>query len=335
MKKMTAYVTRSYGPDAHFEATDVPIPKLAPEQVLIEVKATSLNPIDHKLLRHDIGLNPELPAVLHGDVAGIVSEVGSDVSNFRVGDEVYACAGGFIGNAGALADYMPADSRLVAHKPKTLSFAEAAALPLVVITAWEAMIDSARVKTNDHVLVHAGVGGVGHVAVQIAKSRGARVATTVSTEQAAQTAKKLGADEIINYRQESVEDYVQRLNDGKGFDMVYDTVGGPNFEKSLQALRNYGHVVTVFTGTTATKLELMTSFLKSASIHTQNMSIPLVSGQGRDHHGQILRDAAKLVDSGKLKPLIHEQQFKFQNVNEAHALFESGKYVGKIVLTSN
>lgn len=330
---MKAYLTKSYGPDARFEASEVPTPELTQGQVLIEVKGTSINAIDNKFLRYDIGLNPELPSVLHGDVAGIVAAVASDVSEFKVGDEVYACAGGFLGNAGALAEYMPADAKFVAHKPKTLSFAEAAALPLVAITSWEALVDSAKIQPGDHVLVHAGVGGLGHVAVQIAKAQGARVATTVSSEKAAQTAREYGADETINYKEESVEDYVQRLTGGKGFDMVYDTVGGPNFENSLQAVRNYGLVVTVFTGTTATELELMTSFVKSAHIHTQNMSIPLVSGEGREHHGMILREAAQLADTGQLKPLINPEQFTFDQANEAHALFEAQKHIGKVVLT--
>jgi NADPH2:quinone reductase len=332
---MKAYITKSYGPDARFELADIPVPELSRGQVLIAVKATSVNAIDNKFLRHDIGLNPELPAVLHGDVAGVVAAVAADVTGFSVGDDVYACAGGFLGNTGALTEFMPADARFVAHKPKSLGFAEAAALPLVAITAWEALADSAKLKSGDHVLVHAGVGGLGHVAVQIAKARGAKVATTISSDKAAETAREFGADETINYREESVEEYVQRLTDGHGFDMVYDTVGGPNLENSLKALRNYGQVVTVFTGTAATKLELMTSFVKSAQIHTQNMSIPLVTGEGREHHGEILRKTAELVDVGKLKPLVDKQQFTFDQVNDAHAYFAAKKHTGKVVLTSS
>ncbi|MFI4911791.1 MAG: zinc-dependent alcohol dehydrogenase family protein [Sedimentisphaeraceae bacterium JB056] len=332
---MKAYITKSYGADARFEFGEIETPKLSSGQVMIEVKATSINAIDNKFLRHEIGLNPELPAILHGDVAGVIREVSGDVTNLKIGDEVYACAGGFLGNPGALAEFMPADARFVAHKPKSIIFAEAAALPLVAITAWEALADSAKIKSGDHVLIHAAVGGLGHAALQTAKALGAKVATTVSSERAADIARELGADEIINYREESVEDYVQRLTDGSGFDMVYDTVGGSNFENCLQAIRNYGKVVTVFTGTTATKLELMTSFIKSGHIHTQNMSIPLVSGQGRQHHGEILRNVAKWVDEGKVKPLVDPQIFTFEEANEAHAYFEAKKHTGKVVLTAN
>jgi len=329
---MKAYITRKYGTDARFELAGIETPEPVEGEVLIGVKATSINPIDNKLLRHELGFNPELPAVLHGDVAGVVSAVGPGVQKFEIGDEVYACAGGFIGTPGALAEYMPADESLVAHKPKSLSFAEAAALPLVVLTAWESLIDSANIQPGEHVLVHGGTGGVGHVGVQLAKAKGARVAATVSSDEKAEIARSLGADDIINYREESVEAYVQRLTDGRGFDAVYDTVSGPVFGQSLNATRIRGRIVTVFTGTEPTTLDLMNAFIKAATIHTQNMSIPLITGEGRAHHGEILQEAANLVDAGRLKPLIDQNRFTFAQANEAHALFESGKHIGKIVL---
>ena len=331
---MKAYQTQTYGSEASFELTEVPVPELSSGHILIEVKATNLNPVDNKLLRNDLGVNPALPAILHGDVAGIVSAIGSDVTDFSLGDEVYACAGGFVGTAGALAEFMPADAQLVARKPRSLSFVESAALPLVVITAWESLIDSARVEPDEFVLIHGGVGGIGHVAIQLAKARGARVATTVSSAEAAKLASDLGADDVINYRAEPVADYVQRLTDGQGFDLVYDTVGGSNFENSLQAVRNYGRVVTVYTATDSTTVDLQTAFFKSAAVHTQNMSIPLITGQGREHHGEILQQAAELADAGQLKPLIDPHRFTFAEVNEAHVFFESKQYVGKIVLSS-
>ncbi len=329
---MKAYITRKYGADGRFELAEIDTPEPGEGEVLIGVKATSINPIDNKLLRHELGFNPELPAVLHGDVAGVVSAVGPGVHSFEVGDEVYACAGGFIGTPGALAEYLPADESLVAHKPKSLSFAEAAALPLVVLTAWESLIDSANVQPGEHVLVHGGTGGVGHVGVQLAKVKGARVAATVSSDDKAEIARGLGADDIINYRNESVDTYVQRLTDGRGFDAVYDTVSGPVFGQSLNATRIRGRIVTVFTGTESTTLDLMNAFIKAATIHAQNMSIPLITGEGRAHHGEILQEDAKLADAGKLKPMIDPNRFTFAQANEAHALFESGKHVGKIVL---
>ena len=329
---MKAYVTRAYGADARLELAEIETTIPREGEILISVKATSINPIDNKLLRHDLGFNPDLPAVLHGDVAGVVSAVGPGVQGFEIGDEVYACAGGFKGTPGALAEFMPADARLVAHKPKSLSFAEAAALPLVVITAWESLIDSAKIQPGEHVLVHGGTGGVGHVGVQLAKAKGTRVAATVSSDDKAEIARSLGADDIINYREESVEEYVQRLTDGRGFDAVYDTVSGPVFDQSLKATRKWGRIVTVFTGTGSTTQDLMNAFIKAVTVPTQNMSIPLITSEGREHHGEILREVAKLADAGKLKPLSEPTRFTFAQANEAHALFESKKHVGKIVL---
>ncbi len=330
---MNAYITRTYGLDAQFELTAVPTPELVTGHILIEVKATSINSIDNKLLRQNLGINPALPAILHGDVSGVVSAVGPNVDSFHVGDEVYACAGGFKGTAGALADFMPADAKLVAHNPASLNFAEAAALPLVVITAWESLMDSANIQPGEHVLVHGGTGGVGHVGVQLAKAKGARVTTSVSSEEKAEIARSLGADDVINYREEPVEAYVERLTQGRGFDAIYDTIGGATFDHSLQAVRTKGRVVTVFTGTGSTTPDLLNAFIKGATVHTQNMSIPLITGEGRAHHGKILREATKLVDAGKLKPLIDPHRFTFAQINDAHALFESKTHVGKIVLT--
>ncbi len=329
---MKAYITRKYGADGRFELAEIDTPEPGEGEILINVKATSINPIDNKLLRHELGFNPELPAVLHGDVAGVVSAVGPGVKEFEIGDEVYGCVGGFIGTPGALAEYVPADARLIARKPASLTFTEAAALPLVVLTAWESLIDSARIEAGEHVLVHGGAGGVGHVAIQLAKAKGARVAATVSSKDKAEIARSLGADDIVYYREEPVENYVQRLTDGRGFDVVYDTVSGPVFGQSLDATRIRGRIITVFTGTESTTLDLMNAFIKAATIHTQNMSIPLITGEGRAHHGEILREAAELADAGKLKPLIDPNRFTFAQANEAHALFESGKHVGKIVL---
>ena len=329
---MKAYITKRYGVEGRFELAEIDTPVAGKGEILIEVKASSLNPIDNKLLRHELGFNPELPAVLHGDVAGIVSAIGPGVRKFVLGDEVYACAGGFIGTPGALAVIIPVDENLVALKPKSLSFAEAAALPLVVLTAWESLIDSANIQPGEHVLVHGGTGGVGHIAIQLAKAKGARVATTVSSDSKAEIARRLGADEVINYREVSVDAYVQQLTGGRGFDAVYDTVSGPVFGQSLDAIRIRGRIVTVFTGTEPTTLDLMEAFIKAATVHTQNMSIPLITGEGRAHHGEILREAATLADAGKLKPLLDPNHFTFARANEAHALFESGKHIGKIVL---
>ena len=332
---MKAYQVHEYNENARFVAAEVERPQLKPGHVLIEVKATSLNPVDHKILVEEMPINPTLPAILHMDVAGVVSAVADDVSGFSVGDEVYGCAGGIqVAEGkieGALADYMLADSRLIAHKPKSLDFAEAAALPLVSITAWEALHDRVELQKGEHVLIHAATGGVGHIAIQLAKQIGAKVATTVSGGEKAEIAKGLGADEVINYREESVTDYVQRLTDGKGFDVVFDTVGGPNLDKSLEAAKVWGQVVSIIG---RNQHDLSPMHVKGLSLHLVFMLLQMLTGINRSHHQYILSELAKLVDEGNVKPLIHSQRFAFSEANEAHALFTSNRHLGKIVLVN-
>ncbi len=330
---MNAYLIREYGPAARFQAAEVPVPAPDAGELLIEVKATSLNPVDNLFLRQDVGMNPELPAVLHGDMAGVVARLGEGVDDFEVGDEVYACAGGFQGHGGALAEYMIADARLVARKPRSLDFAEASALPLVAITAWEGLLERARLQPGNHVLIHGGTGGVGHVAIQIAKHRDARVATTVSSKDKAEVARDLGADEIIYYKDESVAAYVERLTHGRGFDIVYDTVGGKNLARSFAATRHKGQVINI--APLNMTHDLTAAFFHSLTLHIENMSLPLVTGVGREEQGEILRRIATLVDEGKLRPLLDERRFSLAQANEAHALYESGDFMGKIVLTAS
>jgi len=331
MSMMKAVVAKAVGRDARLEPVEVLVPEPQAGQVLIEVKASSLNPIDNVFLRiHLEGMSPKLPAVLHGDVAGIVRSVGPDVDAFAVGDEVYGCPGGFKGHPGALADFMLADVRLLARKPASLDFAQAAALPLVTLTAWEGLIDRANLQAGQHVLVQGGCGGVGHVAIQVAKAHGARVATTISSPAKAEIALDLGADDIINYKHEAVEQSVHRLTDGRGFDIVYDTVGGAVLDRSFRAVRKKGQVINILGFNSH---DLSTAFRNGATLHLENMTLPLLTGEGRDRQGEILQQAADLVEAGKLKPLIDPNQFTFAQANEAHELYESKKHVGKIVLT--
>lgn len=333
---MKAYQVHEYGKTAKFIEEEVPKPSVRQGHVVVEVKASSLNPVDHKLLKADLGINPALPATLHMDVAGVITEVGEGVTAFKTGDEVYGCAGGLKGEAGniegALADYMLADSDLLALKPKTLSFSEAAALPLVAITAWEGLFDRAQIKKGDHVLIHAGAGGVGHIAIQFARQKGARIATTVSSEGKAKIAREFGAEDIIFYRDETVADYTQRLTDGKGFDVVFDTIGGGNLDKSLQAVRSSGQVISIV-GTN--KHDLSPMHMKGLSLHLVFMLLPMLTGKGRAHHNFILGEVAKWVDKGLVKPLIHKDKFSFNQANEAHALFAANKHIGKIVLENS
>lgn len=330
---MKAYRVNEYGKAAKFIEEEVGNPEIKTGHVVIDVKATSLNPVDHKLLNADLGINPSLPATLHMDVAGIVREVGKGMTGFKVGDEVYGCAGGLKGEAGniegALADFMLADSDLIALKPESLDFPEAAALPLVSITAWEGLFDRAHISEEDHVLIHAGTGGVGHIGIQLARQRGARIATTVSSEDKAEIAKVLGADDIIFYRDEPVEDYTRRLTYGKGFDIVFDTIGGDNLDKSMEAAKVSGQVIGIV-GQNQHNLTPM--HRKGLSLHLVFMLLPMLTAIGRPHHSFILKKVAEWVDQGSIKPLVHQERFHFSQANEAHALFKENKHIGKIVL---
>jgi NADPH2:quinone reductase len=327
---MKAQVITQFGEASVFEITDVPKPLIKPGYVLLRVAATSVNPVDYKL-RSGMApqITPVFPAILQGDVAGIVDEVGLGVTDYQPGDEVFGCAGGVIGEGGALADFMLVDAKLIAKKPPSLSMALAAALPLVSITAWEAVFEKTRIKAGTTVLVHGGTGGVGHVVLQLAKWLGANVSVTVSSREKENLAKALGADHVINYRTEKVAEYVSRLTAGKGFDVVIDTVGGDNLDLSMQALALYGHLVTIEANGTH-NLGLLHA--KSASFHAVLMLIPLLHHIQRERHGMILKKIAELVEQGVVKPLVHDERFGFADVAKAHALLESGEAVGKVVI---
>ncbi|MFJ1267709.1 zinc-dependent alcohol dehydrogenase family protein [Legionella lytica] len=327
---MKAQTISSFGDYSVFKTEEVSIPKVKAGYVLVRVKATSVNPVDCKVRSGAYGqISPTFPAILHGDMAGVIEEVGAGVTEFSVGDEVYGCAGGFTTEAGALAEYMLADARLIAKKPRALSMLQAAALPLVAITAWEALFEKVKVTFGQKVLVHAGTGGVGHIAIQLAKWAGAEVYTTVSSSTKAEIARALGAKETIDYTKESVPEYVARLTDGKGFDVVFDTIGGDNIDKSLAAVAMYGHVISI-----QAKMphDLTPLHARSASLHAVFMLLPLLNNVQRERHGAILQSIATLADNGDLKPLIDLHQFSLENIGEAHRLMESGKAIGKIVV---
>ncbi|MEK5173966.1 zinc-dependent alcohol dehydrogenase family protein [Heyndrickxia sp. FSL W8-0496] len=329
---MKAQVIKRFGDPAVFELAEVPKPDPIPGHVVIHVKATSVNPIDTKIRSGAVpAVAPEFPAVLHSDVAGVVVDVGEDVTEFKAGDEVYGCAGGVKGTSGALAEYMLADVQLLAHKPKNITMAQAAALPLVTITAWESLYKRANVQSGQTVLIHAATGGVGHVGIQLAKLAGAKVYTTASSEIKLNIGKCLGADVSINYREQSVEEYVKEHTDGKGFDIVFDTVGGENLDRSFQASATYGTVLAI--GARSTH-DLSPLHAKALSLHVTFMLLKIIDKEKRQEYGEILREVTKLVEEGKLQPLIDERLFNFDQVMEAHTLLESNMAIGKVVLTN-
>lgn len=327
---MKAVVINAFGGPEVFQVTNIPKPEVPPGHVLIQVKGSSVNQVDCKIRSGTVpSITPSFPAVLHGDVAGIVTEVGPNVVTFKAGDEVYGCSGGVKGTGGALAEYMAADAQTIAKKPKYLSFTEAAALPLATITAWMALFYKLNLAPSQHILIHGGVGGVGNIAVQLAKSVGANVSATVGADSDFATARSLGAQGVINYHQEDVVNYVKRLTNDRGFDMIFDTIGEKNLPNSFQAAALNGAIVTT---AARLSLDLTPMHQKALSLHLVFMLLPLLKNQDRQAFGAILSKAAQLVDAGQLKPLIDQARFSIADVAKAHAYLESGKAKGKVAL---
>ena len=328
---MRAQVITQFGDPDVFTPLELPRPAVIPGHVLIHVAATSVNPLDY-LIRGGKApaLAPALPAVLHGDVAGTIAEIGAGVAHLAPGDEVYACAGGIIGSGGALAEYMLADAALVAPKPRTLTMAAAAALPLVSITAWEGLIQRARVQADQTVLVQGATGGVGHIGVQVAKWAGATVIATVISDAQAAVARALGADQVVNVRTSDLADAVAAWTGGAGCDIVFDTRGGDILAQSFALTALNGTVVAV---DSRARYDLHPLHAKGLTLHVVYMLLPLLTGQGRAAHGRILIDLAALVEAGHVRPLLDANQFTFDAVAAAHRRAQSGEQIGKVVLT--
>ncbi len=327
---MKAMVINDFGGPEVFEPADLPDPAPRAGEVLIRVAGSSVNPIDWKIRSGAVkAIASPFPAVLHGDVSGTIEALGEGVTDFELGEEVYACAGGMIGLDGALAELMRADARLVARRPTSLDLAASAVVPLVGITAWEALVDRAAIEPGMRVLVHGGTGGVGHLGVQLARWRGAIVTTTVSTHDKAEIAHDLGADEFVLYPEEDVDDYVARLTDGEGFDVVFDTVGGDNIARSIQAARRGGTVVTIAARATQ---DLSGFHAKGATLHCVFMLLPMLTGRGRQRHGEILARLALLIDQQRIVPRVDPERFAFADVAAAHRKLEDGQAVGKVCL---
>ena len=315
-------------PGGEFRKIEVDRAPLGSDQVLVRIAASGVNPLDTKIRAAKAAhARQPLPAVLGLDMAGVVAEVGAEVAGFKTGDEVYGMVGGVGGHQGTLAEFVVADADLVAHKPKNLSMREAAVLPLSVITAWEGLVDRAKVGAGQKVLIHAGAGGVGHVAVQLARAFGAEVFATVSPDK-----KKIVEDfgaTAIDYRSLSVEEYVAAHTGGKGFDIVYDTVGGATLDASFAAVKRYtGHAVSCLGWGSHALAPL--SF-RGASYSGVFTLLPLLTGEGRAHHGEILAETAKLAQAGKLRPLLNAQRFSTAEIAAAHAVVEAGSR-GKVVV---
>lgn len=313
--------------NAPLRLSTISTPGIGPREVLVRVCASGVNPLDTKI---HAGAAPHarhpLPAIPGIDLAGVVEQTGHEVTRFKPGDEVYGMTGGVGGVQGSLAEFAAVDADLLAPKPANLGMREAAALPLIFITAWEGLIDRASLGAGQKVLIHGGAGGVGHVAIQIARAFGANVFATGS---AAQRATIEGFGAMFIDRNTPVETYVAQHTGGRGFDVVYDTVGGKVLDASFEAVRRFGHVVSALGWGTHALAPLSFRAATYSGVFTL---LPLLSGEGRAHHGEIMMEATRLVEAGKLVPLLDPRHFTLENVGDAYALIRDHAAKGKLVV---
>jgi len=326
---MRALVLESYGSPLKLTVMSRPTP--AHGQVLVRIMASGVNPLDLKIRAGQAAhAKTRPPAVLGIDLAGIVEEVGANVTgvtHLKPGDEVFGMTGGIGGVQGSLAEFAAVDADLLAIKPKRWSMREAAAVPLTFITAWEGLVDRANVHAKQKVLIHRGAGGVGHMAVQIARARGAEVfATEVAPRMAG--LEQLGAVAIDHLT--ATSDYVAKYTGGQGFDIVYDTAGGATLDASFAAARTYvGHVVSCLGWGSHALAPLSFRGATYSGVFTL---LPLLTGQHRAHHGYILSEAAKLAEAEKLTPHLDPRRFTLASIEDAYATIEARDARGKIVI---
>jgi NADPH2:quinone reductase len=323
---MTAAIAQASGEPIRVRSIVRPVAQAG--QVLVRIQASGVNPLDTKIYAGTAAhARQPLPAILGLDLAGVVEAVGSGVDRFRPGDEVYGMAGGVGGHPGTLAQFAAVDANLLAFKPKNLSMRESAALPLVFITAWEGLIDRASVGANQTVLIHGGAGGIGHIAVQLANALDAKVCATGSERQRNKI-EGIGAT-FIDYASEPVTDYVDRLTGGAGFDVIFDTVGGTTLDASFAAVRRFGHVVSALGWGTHSLAPLSFRAGTYSGVFTL---LPLLTNQGRAHHGEILSHASRLVEAGKVRPNLDPRRFTLESVGEAYEALTSRTARGRLVV---
>jgi len=330
---MKAILMREPGPPEVLTEADLPAPQIErPTDVLVRLEAAGVNPVDTKIRAKGVMLPETLTAVLGCDGAGVVEAVGSDVSRFKPGDAVWFCHGGLGGPHGNYAESIVVDEAVAQPKPKSLDFVHAAAAPLVLITAWEALHDRARVREGQTVLIHAGAGGVGHVAIQLARLAGARVATTVSSPEKAEYVHALGAECAINYKTENLVEVISDWTGGRGVDIALDTVGPAVFRQTIPAMAVYGDLVTILDP--GPDLDLKEARVRNLRISLELMLTPQLRGMddAQAYQGSILRRCGDLFDQGRLEVYVADT-YPLAEASAAHRRLEAGGAKGKLVLT--
>ncbi|MGX9674150.1 NADP-dependent oxidoreductase [Mycobacterium sp. HM-7] len=331
---MKAFALTRYGKKNNVSVMERAVPDLRDDDVLIQIHATSVNPLDLKIRNGELKplLPYKLPVVLGNDLAGVVVKTGPRVRRFAVGDAVYAKPNQ--DRIGTFAEYLAVNEDDVARIPKTVTMNEAAALPLVGLTAWQALVDKAHLRPGQKVLIHAGSGGLGTIAIQLAKHLGATVATTTSTKNV-EWVKALGADIVIDYK---TKDFAAELSD---YDVVLDTQGGVTLEKSLSVVKPGGAVISVagppdpgFAREFGANWLLVQgmralsfSVRRKAKRRSVNYSFLFMTANGDQ-----LQDLAALVDDGVIRPVI-DRLFPFDATLDALAYVENGRATGKVVIT--
>jgi len=329
---MKAFVVTHYGPDGLAPA-EVPTPTAGPGDVLVDIRAASINPLDKMVRNGEFKqlIKYKRPFVLGHDLAGVVTEVGAEVRGFQVGDEVYSRPRDQ--RIGAFAESIAIDADDVALKPASLSFAEAAALPLVALAAWQALVDLAHVQPGQKVLVHAGAGGLGSTVIQLAKHLGAHVATTAHTRDVDKV-RALGADEVVDF---TTTDFANVLS---GYDVVLDSLGAASLEKSLTVLKPGGLVISVvgppdpaFAAQLGQPLlkPVMAALSRKVRGRAKKLGVRY-SFFFMKASGAQLEKLAALYDDGTLRPVL-DRTFGFDETIDAMAYVEQGKSNGKIVIT--
>ncbi len=332
--EMRAIQVNQHGGPESLTPVEIDDPELGSStDIKVRIHAAGVNPVDTKLRA---GLYPvdSLPFVPGCDAAGTIIEAGADVSAFKPGDAVYFFHGGLSGTAGNYAEYHVLDERFVAAKPDSLDFIHAAAAPLVLLTAWEALFDRAQLQQGQHVYINAGAGGVGHVAIQLAKNAGAHVCTTVSNDDKARFVESLGADLVINYLEQDVEQEVYDWTGGTGVDIALDNVGGKTTEELFPLVKHYGDVVSLLLP--AANLSWQVARQRNQRFSLEVMLSPQVFGleQAQRHQTDILQRCAGLIDEDKIR--IHvSDTFPLPQASEAHRRLETGHTTGKIVLLTD
>jgi len=330
---MKAFVLTRYGKRRDLQLADLPVPELRDDEVLVEVHAAGVNVLDAKIRSGEFKLilPYQLPLVLGHDVAGVVVKVGRRVREFKPGDEVYARPDDF--HIGTFAEFVPVKESSLAHKPTNLTMEEAASIPLVGLTAWQALVEKAGLKKGQKVFIQAGSGGVGTFAIQLARHLGASVATTTSAANAA-LVKGLGADVVVDYK---TQDFERVLHDQ---DVVLNSQDGKTLEKSLGVIRHGGQLISISgppdpafgeeisaSGFVKLVLRLLSSGVRrKAAARGIGYSFLFMRANGSQ-----LREITRLIESGAIRPVV-DRVFPFESTNEALSYVEAGRAKGKVVI---